>query len=331
MYSLDIVEFEVTTQCNFRCLHCYCNAGEKDKEELKFGEIKDLILQVKEIGIHELDLVGGEPFMHPRIIDIIAFCQNVGQKILINTNGSLITEDLAKDLKKLSPKLKIGVSLEGPDPETNDFVRGKGSFRKAMRGIEILLNYDFSVTILNIINKRNWLKFEELVKLVKDIGIKNIYVDRFIPVGRGEIFSKYLDMGDHEWVEAIKYVQEVIRKYKKEINFYIEESISGEICSAGISHISILANGYVVPCGHFRFNNEYHLGNVREKTLKEILNSIRARKIFKAPNSCKDCDLTKLCNGGCKAYQILKNKEKDIPICLINKEKGDILSKNPIL
>ncbi|MCS7202699.1 MAG: radical SAM protein [Dictyoglomus sp.] len=325
MYLLDIVEFEVTTQCNFRCIHCYCNAGEKDKEELNFEEIKNLILQVKELKIKELDLVGGEPFMHPKILDIISFAHNIGQKVIINTNGSLITNDLAKSLKKISPNLIIGVSLEGPDPETNDFVRGKGNFERAVKGIEILINYGFPVTILNIINKRNWMKFEELVIFARNIGVRNIYVDRFISVGRGEIFAQYLDMEDKEWIEAIKYVREVIKKYKKEMNFFVEESISGEVCSAGISHVSILANGYVVPCGHLRFDNKYYLGNIREKSLGEILGFTKLKEIFKEVNSCKNCNLNKLCNGGCKAYQILKNKEKDIPLCVINKEKGNIL------
>lgn len=174
------------------------------------------------------------------------------------------------------------------------------------------------------------MKFEKMVKLAKRIGVRNIYVDRFIPMGRGEIFAKYLDMEDQEWVKAIRYVKEIIEKYKKEIKFYIEESISGEPCSAGITHISILANGYVVPCGHLRFNSKYYLGNVREKSLKEILNSIKLDKIFKTSSSCKNCTLHNLCNGGCKAYQILKNKEKDTPICLINKELGSILVKKPI-
>lgn len=55
----------------------------KDKEELSFEEIKNLIIQAKEVGIKELDLVGGEPLIHPRILDVIAFAKNIGQKILI--------------------------------------------------------------------------------------------------------------------------------------------------------------------------------------------------------------------------------------------------------
>ncbi|MCX7846017.1 MAG: SPASM domain-containing protein, partial [Dictyoglomaceae bacterium] len=63
-------------------------------------------------------------------------------------------------------------------------------------------------------------------------------------------------------------------------------------------------------------------------SLKEILGFTKLKEIFKEVNSCKNCNLNKLCNGGCKAYQILKNKEKDIPLCVINKEKGNILFKS---
>jgi radical SAM protein with 4Fe4S-binding SPASM domain len=321
MVPLDIVEFEITTECNFRCIHCYCNAGEKDDDELNFDEIKNLVIQAKELGIYELDLVGGEPLIHPKILDIIAFAKGIGQKILINTNGSLITDDFAKSLKKVYPELIIGVSLDGSDPETNDFIRGKGNFEKAIKGIEILIKNNFSVSILHIINKINWLKFENIIKLAKEFGIRNIYVDRFIPVGRGEIFANYLDMRDEEWAEAILYVREIVKKYRKKINFYVEESISGKPCSAGTTHVSILANGNVVPCGHLRFDSKYYLGNIREKRLKDILYSINLNKIFKSSKSCQNCELKNYCNGGCKAYQIIKNKENDTPICLINRKK----------
>ncbi|PLV58311.1 radical SAM protein [Thermotoga sp. KOL6] len=316
-----IVEYELTTRCNFNCKHCYCEAGKPHPNELSFEEIKELIIDLKEMKVWALDLVGGEPLLHPRILDILSFGKEVGQRLMINTNGSLATKDMVSKIRKVNPNVLIGVSLEGPDPETNDYVRGKGNFERAVQGIRNLINEGFQVTILHVINRRNWKKFEKMVKFALEIGASAVYVDRFIPVGRGAIYAKELDMEPNEWKLAIEHVLNVVNSYKDEIIFYVEESISGDLCSAGINHASILVDGTAVPCGHFRYKKEYYMGNIRERKFFEIWNDY---KPLPSPSSCSHCPLLDKCGGGCKAYYLLKNYEKDEAICAVNKGRYNI-------
>ncbi|MCD6268000.1 MAG: radical SAM protein [Thermotogaceae bacterium] len=304
----SIVEYEITTACNSRCIHCYCSAGEKHPNELSLDEIKDLILQVKETKVWALDIVGGEPLIHPRIIDVLAFAREVGQRVMINTNGSLATEEMVKKMKEANPDVLVGVSLDGPDPETNDFIRGKGSFERAISGMKNFIREGFKVTILNVINAVNWRKFEDLVKLSLSLNASSVYVDRFVPVGRGKLNAHILDMSDDEWVEAIGYVRNIVEKYSNRIVFYVEDSIDGEPCSAGITHASILVDGTVVPCGHFRYERRFYMGNIREKSFKEIWESLEPRKFFPVPEECKECPFygAEDCEGGCKAISYFR-------------------------
>lgn len=316
-----IVEYELTLRCNFRCKHCYCEAGKPHPEELSFEEIKELILDMKELGTWALDIIGGDPLLHPQILDILAFGKEVGQRLMINTNGSLATREMVWKIKKANPDLLIGVSLEGPDPETNDFVRGVGNFERAVQGIKNFVSEGLQITILNVINRRNWRKFENMVKLALELGVNALYVDRFIPVGRGMIHARELDMNPEEWKVAIKHVLGVIENYKDCLTFYVEESISGRPCSAGITHASVLVDGTVVPCGHFRYRKEFYMGNVKEKKFSEIWNEYTP---IPSPTSCQQCPILNECGGGCKAYYLLRGREKDEALCSLNKARYNI-------
>ena len=320
-----IVEFEITLACNLRCIHCYCMAGKKSEEELTTEEIKDLMVDLKNLGIWAFDIVGGEPLVRPDIYEILSFAREIGLRVMINTNGTLVTEKVVKKLKEVNPEVLVGVSLDGPDPATNDFVRGKGSFERAVRGIKLFVEWGFDPVILNVINARNWKRFEDMIKLAKELGVKKLYVDRFIPVGRGVQSRDVLDMSDEDWEKAIEHVRNVMDKYKDEMIFYVEENITGDPCTAGVTHASILANGWVVPCGHFRYNRELYMGNVREKPFSVIWNEFDYEKTFPTPKPCMMCPFRQDCGGGCKAVALHRygSVEKiDIPLCRLRK-KGE--------
>ncbi|MCD6105261.1 MAG: radical SAM protein [Thermosipho sp. (in: Bacteria)] len=294
MRTPKIVEFELTTSCNYSCIHCYCNAGRISKNELSTNEVKKVIKDLHELGVQIIDLIGGEPLIRSDIFEIVSFGRSIGAQLMINTNGSLATKEVVKKLKDINPNLLIGVSIDGHKKEIHEFVRGAGTFEKTMKGLKNFLEYGFDTTILHVINKHNYEYFEEMVLFAKELGV-SLYVDRFVPVGRGEQFKDILIPTK----EMIEYINKIIEKYKNQVRFFVEENIEGGECTAGKTHASILVDGTVVPCGHFRYDSQYYMGNIREKPFKEIWDSFNPDILMVGCNGCKLFDK---CKGGCRAF-----------------------------
>jgi len=294
MRTPKIIEFELTTSCNYSCIHCYCNAGRISKNELSTNEVKKVIKDLHELGVQIIDLIGGEPLIRSDIFEIVSFGKSIGAQLMINTNGSLATKEVVKKLKNINPNLLIGVSIDGHKKEIHEFVRGAGTFEKTMKGLKNFLEYGFDTTILHVINKHNYKYFEEMVLFAKELGV-SLYVDRFVPVGRGEQFKDILIPTK----EMIEYINKIIEKYKNQVRFFVEENIEGGECTAGKTHASILVDGTVVPCGHFRYDSQYYMGNIREKPFKEIWDSFNPDILMVGCNGCKLFDK---CKGGCRAF-----------------------------
>ncbi|AMW32857.1 radical SAM/SPASM domain-containing protein [Fervidobacterium islandicum] len=303
------IEFEITTACNYRCLHCYCNAGSRSRYELLTEQIKSVIDQLVEADAELLDIVGGEPLVRSDIYEILSYGHEKGLQMMMNTNASLVTKEVAKKLKSVCPDLLIGVSVDGPTPDVHEAVRGKGTFEKTMNGLRNLLDEGFDVTMLFVVNALNYKYIDDMLELAASLGT-HLYVDRFVPVGRGLLHKGLLTPTS----EQIESVARKLEAYEGPVTLFIEENISGGECTAGRTHASILVDGTVVPCGHFRYNPEFYMGNVNEKPFKEIWYSYNPDVLV--PEKCTICPLYKTsCNAGCLAYSHLIYKDTDKLVC----------------
>lgn len=149
LHSLDTLWFQVGgTICNLWCTHCFISCSPKNH---KFGfmpreEVMKHLEESKEIGVKEYYFTGGEPFMNRDMLGILEDTLAIGPATVL-TNGILIPERVAKRLKAISENsiysLEIRVSIDGFTEETNDKIRGEGSFRKAMAGVKNLVENGF--------------------------------------------------------------------------------------------------------------------------------------------------------------------------------------------
>ncbi|SHH32808.1 radical SAM/SPASM domain-containing protein [Thermosipho atlanticus] len=310
MRKAKIVEVELTTICNYSCLHCYCFAGKPSSNELTTEEVKKVIKDLYEAGVEIIDLVGGEPLTRKDIFELISYGRKLGANLMLNTNASLATKQVVKKLKEVNPDLHIGISIDGHIKKIHEFVRGAGTFEKTMTGLQNFLTEGFNVTILHVINKQNYKYFEDMVQFARKFGM-NLYVDRFVPVGRGELFKDILTPTK----EMIQYVNEIIKKYANEVNFYVEENISGGECTAGKTHASVLVDGTVVPCGHFRYDPEYYMGNIKKMSFKEIWEAFDPSILTR---DCENCKLFEECKGGCRAFAKKLGLTHDPIFCEVN-------------
>ena len=105
--------------------------------------------ELKENNFTYIKFTGGEPFTRDDMIEILKYARNLGFDMDISTNGSLITEKIAKELKNMSFPM-VHVSLDGENKKSHEYVRGENTFERTLRGIKHLTeNRDYAVNFIN--------------------------------------------------------------------------------------------------------------------------------------------------------------------------------------
>jgi MoaA/NifB/PqqE/SkfB family radical SAM enzyme len=150
--SLETISIEVTTQCNNNCSHCFARTGITDYSSLSIDLVKEIIAEGHEIGYRHLHITGGEPLIWKGLFEALDCSFKIGYKsVLINTNGALLSTDIAKNLAAYKG-CSISVSLDG-DGALHDRLRGKGSYLKTVAGIETALAAGIGVIVFTIARK----------------------------------------------------------------------------------------------------------------------------------------------------------------------------------
>jgi len=137
--SLDI---ELTERCNNNCIHCYINLPVDDparKKELPTEKIKYILTEAASLGCFTVRFTGGEPLLREDFEDIYIFARKLGLKVLLFTNATLITPQIAGLFCHVPPREKIEISVYGMSKKSYEAVtRNPGSFQAAMKGIKLL-------------------------------------------------------------------------------------------------------------------------------------------------------------------------------------------------
>jgi len=143
--ALDTLWLQVSgTLCNLACTHCFiaCSPSNHTHEMMPLESVTRYLAEADALGVKECYVTGGEPFMHPRILDILEAALAIGP-VSILTNGILIRPETAARLRRMSDasghRLELRVSIDGYDDAANDAIRGEGTFRKILKGIRHLV------------------------------------------------------------------------------------------------------------------------------------------------------------------------------------------------
>ena len=123
------LQFELTSRCNERCIHCYIPNAKKDKGiDLPIGLFKRTIDQFSDMGGLQVSLSGGEIFLHDNIIDMIKYCREKDMQITLLSNLISLNEEQLKAIKDANVSM-IQASLYSMDAEIHDSITTvKGSY-----------------------------------------------------------------------------------------------------------------------------------------------------------------------------------------------------------
>ena len=333
-YPLSIF-WIISSACNLRCEHCFYSKHQhkfENKNDLTTEELLKLAaFFVEELNILSFKITGGEPFLQKDILILLKYLKSKNVYLTIQTNATLITEEIAFELSKiLKPKTdSVQISLDGATAEVHDNIRGKGTFKKTISAIEKLTKNNINVSISYTATSANLEDFSKLYKLCKDLKINKIMVGRFkacseeqeylIPP-KEKVFIKMADL--IEEMAADKSTMNLklanLKTYdflnfetgKNLLDNYLKDKTGScpENCMChNHDKITVSGDGKIYLCPQAD-KDELVLGNLKEKTFFEIWEN-RFNNIFfqerNLKNSvCKKCPYISLCSAGCaaKAY-----------------------------
>jgi MoaA/NifB/PqqE/SkfB family radical SAM enzyme len=277
----------LTHNCNLRCKHCL--RSHYDEGDLELDILNKFLVGYKNSGLGNFfNLTGGEPTFHKKFSEVLSLLKKTGFKGSIITNGQ--DEKKINDILFFRETIKsVIVSLEGPSSFVNDRIRGKGSFKNAMRSIEILTKNKISVGVKFTLNVQNANYLKPMFIIADLYGIDRLHISPIMPCIKTE--KNNLDMAYDDIMNSYKVFMKLKEKYpavKSEFrqNNIIKTTIPDwpmNLCPT--NDLTLLPNGDISFCCDlanydfyqdlFEKNNDvklnHILGNVNTNNFKDIL------------------------------------------------------------
>ncbi len=180
-----VVVWNCTRQCNLKCIHCYASAdNQRMPTEMDTAAGRDFIHDLADFGVPVILFSGGEPLLRKDLFELAGLARQLGIRIALSTNGTLITEAAARELGKLG-FAEVGISLDGIGAN-NDRFRGKnGAFDAALQGIRNCIALGLRVSLRLTVTRFNYREIPAIFRLVEDEGVNRVCFYHLAYSGRG--------------------------------------------------------------------------------------------------------------------------------------------------
>ena len=333
--SLDI---SLTGRCNLKCRYCFYADEMTGLSDMPAERWHALFEEIGRLGVQNVCLSGGEVFTRPDLFELIDGVIANKMRYSILTNGTLITEDTLKAFEQGKRRLRldsIQVSIDGSCAEIHDQSRPPKSFDRALRGLRLLKQAQFPVTVRVTVNRANVNDLPNVTRLLlEDVGLSGFSTNEADQMGSARCYGESTVLTRSERKQAMETLARLNREYAGRIsanagplatatNFAeIDEARAqgktgmpgrGKLCSCGgvFTKMAILHDGTIVPCNMLP---KLVMGVFGHQSLAEVwrsspaVNVVRHRRQIPmlSLSTCKDCSYAGFCNGGCPGSVMAK-------------------------
>lgn len=322
-----VVVWEITRTCNLQCQHCYANAGPGRFEgEMTHEEGRAFIDDLAAFKVPVLLISGGEPLSRPDALELMEYATSKGIRVTLSTNGTLITPEVARELKRIGVGY-VGISIDGT-PDVHDRVRRRaGAFARAMRGVRNCAEAGIRVGIRFTIHKDNVHTLPFVLQLLEDEPFDRACFYHLVYSGRGaaeqdispevtrKVVGQLIDQVEDWHQRGIDKEILTVDNHADGAYLYLHmrekdparaEAIRRRLRMNGgnRSGIAICHVDYQGNVHPDQFTQHYTFGNVRERSFGEIwsdeshdlLKGLRDRG-ERLHGRCKDCVFYDVCGG----------------------------------
>lgn len=350
-----VVVWNMTRRCNLKCVHCYAKSEDISYDnELTHEQSIAMIDDLAEFGVPVLLFSGGEPLVHPRLVEYAQYAVSKGMRAVISTNGTLITREKARILKQIGLSY-VGISLDGLE-ETHDKFRGvKGSYKKAMQAIENCQKAGIKVGLRFTINKRNVKEIPGIFDLLEQKNIPRACFYHLVYSGRGSQIAKE-DLSHEETRKTLDLIMQRTkdlhdRKMPKEIltvdnhadGPYVYQKLLDEDPVRAAEVLELLEmnegnnSGRGIGCISWdgevhpdQFWREKSLGNIKDKPFSKIWTNVDNEFLMKMKEKkkhvkgrCSRCRWLDICAGNfrARAESVANDPWDSDPACYLTDEE----------
>lgn len=303
--------FELTPCCNLQCRMCYVrkDASEAGDRLLPADQWLDWGEEAVRAGMLFLLLTGGEPLTHPQFREIYLGLKKMGLMVSVNTNGTLINEEMADFLAAEAPA-RVNLSLYGASPETYERLCGSGAaYEKAVRAIELLLARGVHVKLNYSATPSNAADLPEIFRFADEHRIRVQTTAYMFPaIRRGRVFEQddrfsAEQAGCFQYrTDALRYPPDRLRERTKAIRAGAalpdpdsecmdqpQEPIS---CRAGRTSFWMTWDGMMRPCGMMTEPS----ADAKSLGFSQAWQAVReAAQQIVMPAKCAQCGARSLC------------------------------------
>jgi radical SAM protein with 4Fe4S-binding SPASM domain len=337
--SLEEFWVQINDFCNLSCAHCLVNSSPSAGKGLDAPVVRKVVEDALDLGARFVAFTGGEPFFREDLFDLWDLVLEDPERTLLTlSNGTLIKGKVLEEIKRRAGKrVELRISLDGPSAEVNDPIRGKGSFKGAIRGIRNAVEAGCRVTVTTSLNGRNFESIHKMPALLRELGVSQMHV--LWPFQRGralEVINADLTPTVTQLIEGYARIQEAARAAG--VQFFNYDAwkvrIDGapgfkyDLANHCWSSLCFNTDGKLYPSPALTQHEELALGKVAERSLRDIWqNSPRAQAIREVSvvdrPQCSGCSLRFICGGGDMDHAY--NTSRAQP----RAERGDYLADDP--
>ncbi|PIE59763.1 MAG: radical SAM/SPASM domain-containing protein [Desulfobulbus propionicus] len=337
------IAWEITRRCNLQCVHCRSSSQIEVVEhpDFSYEEAKRVLRDIHSYANPVIVLSGGEPLLREDVFDIAAYGTNLGLRMCLATNGTLVTEDTCRLIKESGIKM-VSLSIDGATAAVHDNFRNQpGAFTGTMHAIELFNTHQIDFLVNSSFTRRNKEEAPKIYEMVKTLGATAWYLFMIVPTGRGEdimaelipeeeyedILNWHYDMETEESDLLVRptcaphYYRIVLQRSKEEGSRFRRRSLKfstggSKGCLAGQLICLIDVDGNILPCSYFPLSDS----NIRDKSFKDIWENspllTDMRNFSQYKGSCGRCEYIQVC-GGCRAraYAMTGDYMAEEPFC----------------
>lgn len=333
------VDLSLTGRCNLKCRYCFYADEMTALSDMPAARWHALFEELGRLGVQNVTLSGGEVFTRSDLFELIDGVIANKMRYSILTNGTLITEETLKAFEKGKRRLRLAsiqVSIDGSCAEIHDKSRPPKSFDRALRGLRLLKQAGYPVTVRVTVNRTNVNDLPNVARLLlEDVGLSGFSTNEADQMGSARCYGDSIVLTNSERKQAMDTLTRLNKQYGGRIsatagplaaaaNFAeIEQACAqgktgtpgrGTLCSCGgiFNKLAILHDGTIVPCNMLP---KLVMGVFGYQSLAEVwrtspaINVVRYRRqipMLSLP-ACKGCSYAGFCAGGCPGSVMAKS------------------------